>query len=397
MSPRQAKQKARPAKRPETDVFSPDERVIPSLKLYRRIALCFVVVVAVVLGVVLYYSTVQATIKVKPVAETVKADLLLDVVKTPTKETEIRGRVLSTTLGKTETFKPSGQGQQTVTGTSRGTVTITNKGSAPQTLVKTTRLLTTDGKLYRIDAQVVVPAKGSVDAPAYADQPGGTFDIATAHFTIPGLPVSLQSVVFADAKTPFTGGSLTVSVVSSDDIARAEEQVKGELEKATQATLHDQAGTVFGGESFSTTVSDEKASVAPGAQAASFDITMDVSEVGVFFDREAAASLAQRKLYDQLTPGKEFRAVDASALQTTVEKVDLAGQTANLHVYLDGQAVPSAANHSLQPSRFVGMTADQVKAAIMADGIAEDVAVEFFPFWVHKVPRLPDHVIIQVE
>jgi hypothetical protein len=204
-------------------------------------------------------------------------------------------------------------------------------------------------------------------------------------------------VVFADAKTPFTGGSKTVSVVSADDIARAEETLKGEIETDRKALLRDKAGTVFAGESFSSTASGTKASVEPGAEVESFEVLMTVKTVGVFFDREAVASIAERKLYDQLTPGKEFRTVNTAGIQTTVEKVDEAGEMANLHVYLDGEAVPSAANRQLQPVRFVGMTADQVKAAIMGDGIATDVTVEFFPFWVRKVPRLPDHVIIQVE
>ncbi|TAK03963.1 hypothetical protein EPO34_02275 [Patescibacteria group bacterium] len=377
-----------------------EEEALPShmhsLKLYRRIALTFVVLVGVVLAVVLYVSTVEARIRVKPVGETVKADLILDVVKTPTRENEIRGRVLATSLSRTSSFKPAGAGKEVV-GTSRGTVTLFNKTGSSQTLVKTTRLLTPDGKLYRIDAQVTVPAGGSVDAPAYADQTGGTFDVQEATFTIPGLPSSLQSLIYAQTKGPFTGGTRTVSVVSAEDIARAETELKEQVAADAKAALRTQAGTVFTGESFAVEVTGKKASVEPGTETDRFDLTLDVKVIGAFYDRQGAGNLAERKLYEQLKPGREFHDVNLEALQTSVEKADLKGETATVKVYLDGTSVPSTNSSALAPSRFTGKTADQIRALLVGEGIAEEVTVEFFPPFIRKAPRLPDHVIVEVE
>lgn len=404
MPPKQAKS-GKPASRKasDTDVFALDRPDVPashmhSLKLYRRIALSFVLIVAAVLCVVLYVSTVEARIKVKPIGETVKADLLLDVVKTPSRENEIRGRVLTGSISRTENFKPSGQGQKEVVGTSRGTVTLTNKTGSSQTLVKTTRLLTPDGKLFRIDTQVIVPAGGSVDAPAYADQTGGTFDIASGvKFTVPGLPVSMQSVIYAESKSAFTGGKRLVSVISKEDIDRAVEELKGKLEAEEKGVLREQAGTVFTGESFSAEVTDKKVSVEAGTEADGFDVTLTVKLVGVFYDRQGAASMAERKLYEQLKPGREFRNVNLEALQTLVEKVDAAGEKSTVKVYLDGFSVPSTNSSALAPSRFTGKRAEEIRKILVDEGVAEDVTVEFFPFFISKAPRLPDHVIVEVE
>src|SRR3989339_2230656 len=90
------------------------ERPSPSLNLYRRIAVGFVVAVAFMLGAVLYISTVSATIHVTPVAETVKTEFLVDVAKTPTKDTEVQGLVVTATVGKSQSFSPSGDGMKEV-------------------------------------------------------------------------------------------------------------------------------------------------------------------------------------------------------------------------------------------------------------------------------------------
>lgn len=368
-----------------------------SLKIYQRLALAFVLLVGVVLSVVLYVSTVEARIRIVPVTEAVKADLLLDVVKTPTREHEIRGRVLVTSLSRVANYKPSGQGQKEVVGTARGTVILTNKTSSPQTLVKTTRLLTPDGKLYRIDAQVVVPAGGSVDAPAYADQTGGTFDIQEATFTIPGLPVSLQSSIYAATKGPFAGGNKVVSVIAQEDIDRAAEDLKGKLEADAKQLLRDQAGSVFTGESFAVEVTGKKVSVEPGTEADGFDVSLDLKVTGVFYDRQGAASLAQRALYAQLVPGREFRDVDPSAMQATVEKVDAAGESASVRAYLDASSAVSTNSSLLAPSRFTGKTAEEIRLLLERDQVAKSVIVEFFPPFITKAPRLPDHIIVEVE
>lgn len=368
-----------------------------SLVLYQRLALSFVLLVGATLAVVLYVSTVEARIRVKPVTEAVKAELLLDVVKTPTRENEIRGRVLSDARSRTASYEPSGEGRKEIVGVSRGTVTLKNDTSSPQTLVKTTRLLTSDGKLYRIDAQVVVPARGSVDAPAYADQPGGTFDIKEGSFTIPGLPTSLQSVIAASVKSPFAGGHKEVSVLSQADIDRAVADLTAVLAEEGKAALRELVGGVFSGESFAVAAGSPKASAEPGAEVDGFDLTLEVKVTGVFYDRQGASALASRALYAQLTPGREFRGLEASSLQTTVEKVDASGEGASVKAYLDAISVPSTTSSALSPSRFTGKRAPEIRQMLVDDGTALDVTVEFFPPFIRKAPRLPDHVIVEVE
>ncbi len=381
----------------DTDLEMPAKEM-HHLSLYRRLAIGFVAVVAVVLVVVVYMSTVKATILVHAKGESAKAEFLMDVVKTPTKESEVRGRILSKAIGKTQSFKVTAEGAKEVEGVAHGDVTIYNKTGNNQTLVKTTRLLTTDGKLFRIDATVNVPAKGSVSAPAYADQSGKTGDIGTGvSFTIPGLPESLRKEIYAESKMPFFGGLSSVSVVTADELDRSAAVLKKELEEEAKIAMRAEAGTAFAGESFSTSVVEDKRSVVPGATAGDYTVTMSLKVTSVFFDRAAVEEVAVRKLYDQLVPGKEFKSVNNAGLTAAVEKVDVEGEMANVRVYLDGVMVPSMNNASLDPGTFAGKSAEEVRGMIAKSGLAESVDIQFFPPWINTIPRLKDHIEVKVD
>ena len=128
-------------------------------------------------------------------------------------------------------------------GYARGVVTIYNFYSEEeQPLVATTRLLTPDGKLFRLEESVVVPGftkdekgnvvPGKVEARVKADKPGSQYNLsAGTAFTIPGFQGSPKYQKFTAENTkPFVGGSDesegTVTVVSREDIQKAEEEVR---------------------------------------------------------------------------------------------------------------------------------------------------------------------------
>ena len=43
------------------------------------------------------------------------------------------------------------------------------------------------------------------------------------------------------------------------------------------------------------------------------------------------------------------------------------------------------------------MTKEEVNKLLLEEGVATTVSVEFFPFWVRHVPRLKDHIYIEIQ
>ncbi|MBI2551198.1 hypothetical protein HYV73_02520 [Candidatus Uhrbacteria bacterium] len=369
----------------------------PPLRMYRIIAAVFVLAVLALLAVVLYVSSVQATIFVKANSTPVEKEFVLDIVRTPSSPSEVRGRVLSAAMGRTKTVALSGTGMTEVPAVSKGKVVLVNESAQPQPLVATTRLLTADRLLFRIDQSVTVPAKGRLEVPAHADKEGKEGDIGPTRFTIPGLAADRQKVVYAVSESPFTGGTVQKVAVGQADIDTAVAALQAELEGQAKETLNREAGEVFDGKLYSTSVIDQKVTAKPGDEVSQFDVVLSVRVVGVYYDKKVVQEIAVRQLYERLTQGSDFVSIDQAGMAVAMDRFDAATEMANLHIKIRGQSIPSTTSAALDPGRFIGMTEAEVRKSLLDDGVAQDARVEFYPSFVHRVPQLRDRVFVVIE
>ncbi len=380
----------------EIDIHEPG--AMP-LMIYRRIALTFVFVVAVALIAVLYLSTVQAVIQVSSTQTSITTEFVAHVTETSTEASDIRGRVVSGTLGKTETFtpEPDEASMKNVEGIATGSVTIYNNLSFDQALVETTRLLSPDGILFRLDNTVTVPAGGSVIADVYADEAGASGDMTPTMFTIPGLSAARQASVYAESFEAFTGGVTQVAIVSQEDIDEAIGQVQADIEDDAQSMLATEVADGSLEAVYLSVVQEQTVSIEPGSEAASFDVALTIKVVGVFYDRATLETIALRKLYEGLGQGQTFVSVDPSRIEIELDAVDEEIKEANVHVSLSAQAINAQTSQALEVGRFVGMTEAEVQDLLLGEGVATTVEVKFFPFWISHVPRLKDHIYIEIQ
>lgn len=396
------KKKAAPKRRTTKKVVAVEDLDIHQpaavpLMMYRRIAVTFTLLVAAALVIVLYLSTVQAVIHIDSTEEAITTEFITNVFETPTTETDIRGVVLSGTLGDTRTFVPTGQDQQEVEGTATGTVTIFNNLSTSQPLVATTRFLSPDGVLFRLEDGVTVPSGGSVEASVYADVDGGSGDIGPTTFTIPGLSAAKQELVYAESLAAFSGGLSYISVVSQEELDTRTQEMVDALTLDAQTMLIAEAGEELDGVSYDVEILEQTSTVAAGEEADAYELTVQVQVSGVFFDQAALETLALAKLYEGLGQGQEFVGANAEKMTVRVEDVSEAEQHAVVHVTLASAAVTSETSQALDVGRFIGMTEEEVRDLLVEEGIATGVDVEFFPFWIKTIPRLKDHIYIEIQ
>ncbi len=254
MSPKKntVKRKRVAVKKPTTKKPTEDvSKFQVSVVMYRRIAITFVIIVALVLALVLYLSTVKAVIKVEPVATNISSSTILLAAPGAMGESSVPGDVVVGTLGKTRTFESGDDGKKEVVGVAKGVVTLVNDMSSSQPLVATTRLLSPENVLFRLENAVTVPANGTVTAEVYADQEGAGSDIGATSFTIPGLSIAKQELVYARSDDSMSGGMSFVSVVTQDMIDDAAERLKEELVEDAkdmlrgELTASDLSGELF--------------------------------------------------------------------------------------------------------------------------------------------------------
>lgn len=379
----------------ELDVRQP--AAVP-LIMYRRIALTFIVLVSAALLAVLYLSTVQAVIHVESTEAPATTEFIANVYETPTRNTDVRGAVLSGTIGRTQKFEPTGESAKTVEDTARGTVTIFNDLSFAQPLVATTRLLSESGVLFRLESGVTVPAGGSVEADVYADEVGASGNSEPTRFSIPGLSAVRQESVYATSSETFTGGEYSVAVVSESEIEAAVSELELLLLEDAKQMFAEELEETFTGDSYESVVLDKEISIEPDTEAQSFDVTLTIKVDAVFYDKEALAKVATAKLYENLGQGQELVIGDIQdQIDVRVEAVDSVSKQANLLVSLSVPAITARTSEALQVDRFIGLTEEEVRNLLIEEGTATTVSVEFFPFWVKTVPRLKDHIYIDIK
>ncbi len=370
--------------------------VVP-LMIYRRIAGAFLVVVIAVLLGVLYLSMVQAVIHIDAKESMVSTQFITRVLPVPETRTDVEGVIVSGTLGRSQTFTPQGDSTVEIPGVATGTVTIVNDMSFDQPLVATTRLLTPEGVLFRLVDAVRVPAGGQVQAQVQADEEGLTGDIGPSTFIIPGLSESRQQVVYASSTEPFTGGMSYQAVVGQVDLDAAAQELQETLVGDAKAMLLTDEVAEFTGQLFEVTVEDTAFSIEPDTQASEFDVTMTVTVKAVLFDAEGLGKLATAKLYEGLGQGQVFSELDAARMEVSIELINDSLSQANILASLDAMVISSQTSSALDVGRFVGLSEQEIDTLLVQEGVAASVQVEFFPFWIKTVPRLKDHVYIDIQ
>lgn len=405
--PRVLLQSKRPARPPVEDILEdvdddgrddPHAFVRPPVKsgLFRKIALGFGLLVVVLALLVGYVTYARATIIVHPKRAEVRTERVLSVVAEPSGADEVPGAVDEIVVSGEKVGAPTGSTETDAVAT--GYATLINTTGNDQTLVATTRLLTAEGVLFRLKNRVVVPARGRIKTEVYADKPGKASEIGPSKFTIPGLSAELQSVIYAESDAPMTGGTIASGVVSEEDIARIEAELKAELSDQARRELESRAGAkLWDGYALVTETMSRFVNVAPGESTADgiqVRLTLRVRRVG--FDRAKAVAAAVEDLKRGLTSDRELLAAGADGAEVEIERADAEAGTAMIRVALRGESVVSIDSPLFDAEKLRGLSLSGVKTYFDAIEGIERVDVKFRPFWLKRMPDLKDHITFEI-
>lgn len=406
--------------------------------VYRRIAYTFIgLTVVVVLGV-LWLTSVRAEVIVRLKRDAVRLDGVVEVAKDP-RAGQIPGRVVQGTYTKTREFQVAGESGQPANPATpapapapapapvaesndviaRGTVKIINTYSKAQTLVKTTRLLTSDGKLYRIDATVNVPAKSELQVAAYADKAGREFVLTEpTKFTIPGLFVDLQTFIFAETVGPFsavprgTPSAVTATPtasplratssrtrpVSYEDLDRAKKSLTDEVLNEAMKALESQVENRDSMEVvYVVKVADESKNANVGQVTDSFLYSIKLDVTAVYYSKEDMQALVRSRLRERVPAGREFLPFTGGAVTYALESADVKSEVAAMRVTADANYRLSPTSPLLQKSVIAGKSVEEAKGLLKSIDGVEDVQITVRPSWLGSLPSLKDRIKLEIQ
>lgn len=433
-------------------ISAPSFPTSPRSYVYRKIAYTFIALVAIVVLSILWLSSVRAEILVKAKRDTVKLDGIVEIARTP-QPGQIPGRVVQSVFEKVQEFQVTDVSNQAASSSTetptttasvpppvvtppassvtpstnviaRGTVRIVNKYSRPQTLVKTTRLLTADQKLYRIERTIRIESGKEVSVNVYADQPGQEFVIGPTNFTIPGLFVDLQKYIYAVSDAAFTAAPSdqplpvkaptpkvsenkketakplagTKSIVTAANITEAQriltEAILDQAKKKLAADINDPR---FGEVVIFFKTLDKKTNATVGQVSDSFLASVKLDVTAVYFPKEDMTALIRTRLKERIPEGREFLPLEDGAVVYTLESADAKNEVASLRVVADGAYRLTTSSPGLDKGTIAGKTVSEAIEVLRSVPGVDEVKINIKPGWLGKVPALKDHIEVKIE
>lgn len=419
-------------------ITAPSFSTPPRSYLYRKIAFGFIGLTVLLVVAILWLSSVNAQVTVYVKKEPVAIDTVVELAKIP-KTGQLLGRVAQGTFENRKEFPIRVPGEETATTTpvalipstatatateptqpvvspnarARGTVKIVNTYSRAQPLVRTTRLLTPDNKLFRIDRAVNVPAGGSVEVPVYADKPGAEFAIGPTKFTIPGLFVDLQTFIYAESVTPFalettpsaptppsappsrTPARTAALTPTAEELAAAERQAIDEtLERAKRQLASEVTESASLEGVYFTKIRKE---VLPGSTPQSFIVYIQADVTAVFYPKDDMLVLVRSKLREKVPSDREIIPFDGKSIRYQIESVDPRAETATVRIQTDATSRLTPTSEALKKESMVGTSKQElIDRLTKVDGV-ESVDITTSPGWLRKIPSMEERIDLKVE
>ena len=361
------------------------------VRFYKFVALGFLFVTVLLLGLIVFMSSKRATITILTRPEPIETTFSIQVGDGAA--SKLSGVVTSTVVSVEKSYNPRGVREEA--GVAKGVVTLYNDSSRAQPLVATTRLLTPDGVLFRMSEGATVPPNGSIKANVYADQEGVTGNIGPSDFTIPGLGTARQKEVYAKSVSDMTGGIAYVGVVSQKDVVSAEVDLEAALEEAggdKLAALYPGKELVY--KVINTNITTD---VEIGSEVDGFTLSGSARVVGAFYDQSELQTFAVDHLEKQVVGTSESVHESNNAPSAIIEKADETSGVATLGVSYSGLVSLDPNSKDLQRIMFYGKTEDEVRRYVLSLDHVSGVEVRFRPVWNTSVPHVADHVNIVVR
>jgi K+-transporting ATPase c subunit len=381
------------SRRQETSL--PKDRPV---KFYKIVALTFLFITIALVGSIIFMSSKRATITITSKTTPVEVNKSATIVSKQNidKNTSgiIPGTVTSTKITLSKTFQP--KGQMKIPATATGTITIHNESGSAQPLVATTRFLSEDGVLFRLENRVSVPANEKIEADVYADQKGKKGNISPTRFTIPGLSENRQESVYGTSEKAMTGGVETKGAISSQDMEMAQEKMKQLVEQQATEKFKDQQDTeqkiITSIVDYSTTSTDKS-----GAEVPNFGLQANANVAGAIYNKKELKQEAIRALKQQAVGNTEMIKAATKPPTVSFKSYDSKDNEIKINIYYSGTSTLDPESKQIRKEMFYGKSEEEVRRYLLSLDNVHSVDTSFSPSWINDVPHVADHVNIVVK
>lgn len=380
----------------------PEKKKSKSISLYRRISFSFILLTIILIVVIFYFSFVSLTIYVTPKSERISDKLIVNVYNEEkdgmdfSSREYIKGIVEQISVKEEKKYEATGAeviGEQVF-----GKVKIINNYNQSQALIASTRLLSPDGKLFRLKDNIKVPAGSEVEVEIYVDEPTQEMAIDPTEFTIPGLWAGLQDKIYAKSDEAFIFRTETKKYIQQSDLDNGIADLKSVLmsqvtEKFGQGYKgYDKVIYEIDKNSIQTEI-DSKI----GEEKEEFTISINALVSIIGLNSKEIEKLANEKLVSVIPNNKELLDFDSEKVEYKLGNHNFEVGVATVESIFAGTMTLKETDDIINKEKIISLSEAQLLDYLNNLNKFEDFEIIFSPSFIKKVPSLVDKIKVKVK
>ena len=329
-----------------------------------------------------------------------------------TDATNIAVRVLDETQDISLTYEVTGKNSVSGKKASGSVVVYNEYSSSSQTLIATTRLQSTDGKIFRLLKNVVVPGTtniggtiqpGAIEAEVVADQAGSDFNIDPTDFKIPGFAGGPKfDKFYAKSSQSFSGGSSDGE--DSGSVKVTQQDIDSAKAKAGSA-INDKINSVISGElqtgevalpqAEKITITKNTVNAKVGDMVSSFECTASASVRALVFSENDVKKILQQQASDSTDQSQKSK---EEITKIEYGSVDPNFDNGALDLKINGEITitPDINTEQIKKS-LLGKSSDQLGDILKNYSSIKNASVEFQPEFISRIPQYAQRVTVEVN
>lgn len=353
------------------------------------------------------FAKARVTIQLKKIPWEYESVVTADVARKTTELSlnAVPAQLLRMEKNVTQMFPATGK--SSVSEKASGMITVYNTFSSdPQPLVATTRFLTGDGKLFRLDQKTIIPGAeikdgkiipSSIKARVTADKPGEEYNIgpATDRITIPGFKGTPRYDGFYGVfEERMSGGFIGVKAVPTEAdktqaIAKVQDMLRAAFEALFLKSVPEELAVLLDAASFEIgklTVSERT------DENGNFSVLGSALFRAVAFREEDVRSI----LYAQAGKVYPNPAIRNLSIAYGGAKPDFLKGTLSVNIKASGVLTPSIQEGDLK-AQLLGKRQKEAGDFLRTLPDLTSARISFWPIWVRRMPGDVEQISVSVE
>ena len=364
--------------------------------IYTRIVTIFLVLTILIIFIILHFALAKVTIKINSNIENKELNGIIKVESENNKNIS-KDSILGKIIKVENELLISIPSSQKITKSTKagGYVTIYNNYSKDQILIATTRLLTPDNKLFRITENITVPRGSNTIVWAEADEEGEAYIVGPTNFIIPGLWIGLQDKIYAKSIEGMGLENIPSYLITQEDIDEAQKEMEkkaiiqaiGDINNLLNKNLWiNEKNIILEFETIESTPLN--------AESKEMILKQKITAHGLIFSQYDLINKTKTKFIKELDVNKSLKEFNDNSFTYNILEIYPEKNEALIEVFINATINSNENIWNINKDELIGLKKIEIKQYLKQYNI-NDTKINFFPFWVNKVPKLKDHIIIE--